>query len=236
MPDKFKNRSFESELLDAPGIPVDLLEKNLRELDFINRVMGGHTISIDGLRKLITQKDKIYNIVDLGCGSGDTLQYISRWAKAGGFKVRLTGVDRNADVIHYMNQYCKDYPDITGVVSDFGEFLKTKTDIDIIHCSLFCHHLNDDQLFELFTYIKNFVHTGFVLNDLQRSAVAYYGVYAITHLLNGSSLSKNDGPISVLRAFKKNELQELLYKSGILNYSITWKWAFRYLVIGHSSL
>ena len=224
------------EILDAPYIPVDLLKKNLRELDFINRIMGGHTISLDGISKLVNQKDKIYHIVDLGCGSGDTLQYISRWAKVAGFKVRLTGVDRNADVIQYMIQYCKDYPDITGVVSDFSEFLKIETDIDIIHCSLFCHHLNDLELMELFKYFKNSVHTGFILNDLQRSKIAYYGVYVITHLLNGSSLSKNDGPISVLRAFKKKELQELLQKAGIFNYSITWKWAFRYLVIGHFSL
>ena len=120
--------------------------------------------------------------------------------------------------------------------SEFSEFIKTETDIDIIHCSLFCHHLNDDELFELFSYISSSVRTGLVLNDLQRSRIAYYGVYAITHLLNGSSLSKNDGPISVLRAFKKKELQVLLEKAGILNYSISWKWAFRYLVTAHSNL
>ncbi len=222
-------------MLDALNIPPALLIKNLRELDFINRVMGGHAISINGIRKFVNQKDKIYHIVDLGCGSGDTLQYISRWAHAAGFKVKLTGVDRNADVIHYMTQYCKDYPDITGVVSDSIEFLKSETDIDIIHCSLFCHHLNDLELLDLFTYFKKSVHTGFVLNDLHRSRIAYYGVYAITHILNGSSLSKNDGPISVLRAFKKNEIRVLLHKAEIFNYSIRWKWAFRYLVTGQSS-
>jgi len=234
MVDKFKTRSYEPEMLDALDIPADLLIKNLRELDFINRALAGHSISITGIKELVTQKDKTYHIVDLGCGSGDAMQYISRWAKAAGFKVRLTGVDRNANVIQYMTQYCKDYPNITGVVNDFSEFLKTETSIDIIHCSLFCHHLNEDELLELFRYIRNSVHTGFVLNDLQRSRIAYYGVYAITHLLNGSTLSKNDGPISVLRAFRKKELQLLLQNSEISNYSIRWKWAFRYLVTGQT--
>ena len=236
MANKFSVRSLEPELLDAPNIPVDLLKINLQELDSINRVMGGHAISLEGVRKLVTQKEKIYHIVDLGCGSGDTLQYFSRWAKGAGFKVRLTGVDRNPDVIKYMTQYCKEYPEINGIASDFSDYFKTDPQIDIIHCSLFCHHLNDAELLELFTYFKNSVHTGFVLNDLQRSRIAYYGVFMITRLFNGSALSRNDGPISVLRAFKKNELRVLLEEAGILNYTITWKWAFRFLVTGHNSI
>jgi hypothetical protein len=74
---------------------------------------------------------------------------------------------------------------------------------------------------------------GFVINDLQRNWLAYYGVQMITHLLNGSALSKSDGPVSILRAFKLKELKTLLQKAQIKNYSINWKWAFRYLVIGY---
>lgn len=232
MSNKFKHRSYESELLDAPNIPKDLLFQNLRELDFINRVLGGHAISMNGIKRLVTDKNKIYHIVDLGCGSGDTMQGIADWASAKGYQVKLTGVDINADVISYMNDYCKDYPEISGVASDYREFLKTDTPIDIIHCSLFCHHLKDDELTELFSYFKLYTRTGFIINDLHRHWLAYYGVKMITHLLNGSVLSKNDGPISVLRAFKLEELHALLRKAEITNYSIRWKWAFRYLIIG----
>jgi L-rhamnose mutarotase len=42
---------------------------------------------------------------------------------------------------------------------------------------------------------------------------------------------KNDGPISVLRSFKKKEWIAILQKAGITNYTIHWKWAFRYLII-----
>jgi SAM-dependent methyltransferase len=146
MLNKFKQRSSESELLDAPDIPKDLLFENLRELDFINRALGGHAISLKGIKKLVTDKTKIYHIVDLGCGSGDTLQGIDDWAIAEGFKVRLTGVDMNPDVIDYLKDYCKDYPEISGIVSDYRDYLKTDIPIDIVHSSLFCHHLNDEEL------------------------------------------------------------------------------------------
>ena len=131
-----------------------------------------------------------------------------------------------------MNDYCKDYSEISGVVSDYRDFLKTGTNIDIIHCSLFCHHLKDDELAELFSYIKRYAKTGFVINDLQRHWLAYYGVQMITFMLNGSALSKNDGPVSILRAFKMAELNALLQKAQMQHYSINWKWAFRYLVVG----
>lgn len=236
MLNKFKHRSYESELLDAPDIHKDLLFENLTELDFINRVLGGHSISLNGIKKLVTDKNKVYHIVDLGCGSGDLMQVIANWAAKEGYQMRLTGVDRNPDVIDYMNDFCKNYPEISGVASDYRDYLKTGVSIDVIHCSLFCHHLKDDELAELFSYFKNYTKTGFVINDLHRHWLAYYGVYLITHLLNGSVLSKNDGPISVLRAFKLNEFRALFQKAGIINYTVGWKWVFRYLVVGYNQI
>jgi SAM-dependent methyltransferase len=234
MPNKFKHRSCECELLDAPYIPKELLFKNLHELDFIDRVLGGYAITLSGIKKIVIKKDKLYHIVDLGCGSGATMKHIADWARAKGYKVKLTGVDKNADVINYMRDHCKEYPEISGVVSDYQIFLKTATDLDIIHCSLFCHHLKDGELTALFSFLELNTKAGFVINDLQRHRLAYYGVHVITHLLNGSALAKNDGPVSILRAFKLKELNKLLQKAQVKNYSIERKWAFRYLIVGRS--
>ena len=44
--------------MDAPGIPASLLHHNLGELDFLNRHFGGHSISLEGLKLLITDRDK----------------------------------------------------------------------------------------------------------------------------------------------------------------------------------
>lgn len=231
MPDKFARRSYEPELLDTTGIPKELLFQNLRELDLINRTLGGHAITLTGIKKLLTDKNKIYHIVDIGCGGGDSMKYIADWARSNGYKIKLTGVDVNADAIEYMNDHCKAYSEISGVVSDYRNFLKNNTMADIIHCSLFCHHLTDDELIELFIYLKQYTAKGFVINDLQRHWFAYNGIKYLTRLLNGSALVKNDAPLSVLRGFKKQELNNLLEKAGLKNVSIKWKWAFRYLVV-----
>lgn len=228
---KFSRRSSKEELLDAPDIPKQLLFRNLRELDLVNRTLGGYSVSIKGISQLLSDHSKTYTIVDLGCGGGDILLFIAKWARKNKFKVQLIGVDRNANAIEYLNQQYRSYPEITGMVCDYKHFLRTNPQVDIVHCSLFCHHLIDEELVELFTYLHQNVRTGFVINDLHRHWFAYYSILFLTRLLNGSALVKNDAPLSVLRGFKKRELRQLWDRSGTGTVVISWKWAFRYLML-----
>lgn len=223
-------RSNEPEMMDAPGIDRKLLNKNLEELDILNRYLGGHAVTLQGVKSLLDKKRRNYTIADLGCGSGDTLKHIARWSRKHKLKMRFIGVDKNIHAIKYLKKHCKGFPEISGVVMDYNEFLKSIPQVDIYLCSLFCHHLDNGQLRELFNLLKQ-ARLGFVINDLQRSRLAYYSVIAFTRLFNGSVLSKNDGPVSVLRAFTRKELEQLLKESGISNYSIEWKWAFRYRIV-----
>jgi 2-polyprenyl-3-methyl-5-hydroxy-6-metoxy-1,4-benzoquinol methylase len=218
--------------MDASDIPKELLFRNLHELDFINRVFAGNAVSISGIKKILTEKNRLYHIVDLGCGGGGTMKQIAIWARTMGYQVKLTGIDKNADAIDYLINNCRAFTEISGVVSDYREYLKTAIPVDIIHCGLFCHHLNNSELIELFSLLNSKM--GFVVNDLQRNWLAYYVVKIITRLLNGSDLAKNDGPVSVLRAFKLNELKKLLQNAHIKNFSIERRWAFRYLIIGRT--
>lgn len=235
MSSKFKNRSTEKELLDGTNIQQDLLFKNLRELDILNRITGGHAISLKGIKGLITDHTKVYHVVDLGCGSGDSLRAIADWARNNNFNVQLIGVDMNADVIDYLQNHCRSYPEISGIIADYRDFLDRNTSVDIVHCSLFCHHLNDNELIRLFTYFSEKVTTGFVINDLQRNWPAYYSAWFFTRLLNGTTLAKNDGPVSVLRAFRANELKNLLEKANISDYKIQKKRGLRFLVVGKTN-
>ncbi|NJL75939.1 MAG: hypothetical protein HC892_13885 [Saprospiraceae bacterium] len=48
---QFRNRTLE--LLDADDIPSADLYQNLKELDFINTYLGGHAITIAGVKQII---------------------------------------------------------------------------------------------------------------------------------------------------------------------------------------
>lgn len=231
----FNSRSSQPELMDNEDIATGLLHKNLGELDLLNRYVRGHAVSLEGIKRLMVDKQRMYHIVDLGCGSGDVLNYIAKWARDNAYKVQLTGVDKNPDAIDYLRVNCSAYPEIKGVISDYKDYLKSAPGVDIIHCALFCHHLYDEQLLELFSSLKSTARHGFVINDLQRNPVAYYSAWIMTRLLNGTTLSKHDGPVSVLRAFTRGELQKLLVEAGIRVFSIQSRWAFRYLVVAKTN-
>lgn len=220
--------------MDAQDIPSILFHKNLRELDILNRYMGGHAITMEGIRQLVVDRKKTYHIADLGCGSGDVLKYIAQWARSNSFNVQLTGIDKNPDAIDYLTHNCLDYPEIKGVVMDYRDFITEGNGVDIVHSALFCHHLQNNELSELFSSLKENTRLGFVINDLQRSPIAYFGAWAMTRLLNGSVLSKHDGPVSVLRAFTRNELQKLLQQAGVKSFLLRWRCPFRYLIIART--
>src|SRR5215207_5288778 len=100
----FKNRSNRKELLDSTDIPFADIQKNMEELDFINHALGGHRITLAGLKEVLSMYplvDGPVQIVEIGCGGGDNLRVISQWAKDNSLPVQLTGIDLNAACIDF---------------------------------------------------------------------------------------------------------------------------------------
>jgi ubiquinone/menaquinone biosynthesis C-methylase UbiE len=231
MPD-FSIRSYEKELLDRDDIPFRDIKRNMQELEFINSNLGGHRITLDGLKKMYAgSKNNSLTICEIGCGGGDNLKVIDKWCERAKIPVHLTGIDINPDCIAYAKENCQNMPGASFIISDYRHVSFPGTRPDIIFSSLFCHHLGDEQFVEMLRWSKQNSVTGFFINDLHRHFLAYYSIKLLTRLLSKSYLVKNDAPLSVRRGFKKKELRMLLGKAGITQYTITWKWAFRWLVL-----
>jgi hypothetical protein len=105
---------------------------------------------------------------------------------------------------------------------------------DIIFSSLFCHHFTNEELERQLQWMQRHARVGFFVNDLHRHPLAYYSIKWLTAIFSKSYLVKNDAPLSVLRGFSRKEWQQLLNNAGIVNFSVSWKWAFRWLVTGVS--
>ncbi len=225
----FKQRSYQKEYLDEPFIPKDLLYRNLKELEFINKYLGGHSISLKGIKQAITDKSKNYTLMDIGCGGGDSLKAISLWAKQNERQIHLHGVDLKQDCINYaINNCCNDHS-IHFRCEDFRNAFSEKP-VDIVHAALFCHHFTETEIIEFIKLCRD--HKAiFVINDLERNSFAYYSIKWLTRLFSKSPLVKNDAPLSVLRGFKKVEWVSILQKAGIKLYQIQNRWAFRHLII-----
>ena len=226
----FKQRSCQKELLDETDISKDLLYQNLKELEIINKYLGGHTISLKGFKKIMTDKLKLYNIFDIGCGGGDSLKSIAKWAEFGKYRIHLTGIDLKQDCIDYAKNNCVEFPEINFSQNDFRNAFSEKNKIDIVHASLFCHHFKENEIID-FIKLCDKNKAVFIINDLERNRIAYYSIKFLTRFFSKSLLVRNDAPLSVMRGFKKKDWQLMLQKAGIKNYLISNCWAFRHLII-----
>ena len=223
-----KYRSPLKELLDADNIPKEDLFQNLKELNTINTLLGGYNITFSALKKVIKPNSN-YTLVDIGCGGGDTLKQIYNWTKKNKRNIKLFGIDIKPVCIEYAKTNSVN-ENINYICDDYRNVFNHLKQVDIIHACLFCHHLSETELIELVRFAeKN--KTTLIINDLERNVFAYYAIKILTKLFSKSYLVKNDAPLSVARGFKKQEWIEILVKSGVKNYSVKNKWAFRHEVI-----
>lgn len=227
----FKFRSKEKEYLDGNNITTKDLYRNLKELDTINSQLGGYNASLSGLADILKTKKTVSTVLDIGFGGGDSIKQLSRFADNINEKLFFYGVDLKSDCIKYAedNLYLVDNKEL--ICDDYRNI---STDllqqIDVIHCSLFLHHLTDEEIISLFQFGKA-NQCIILVNDLHRHWLAYYSIKFLTALFSKSYLVKNDAPLSVKRGFKKSELISLLQKAGFTDYSVKWSWAFRYKII-----
>jgi 2-polyprenyl-3-methyl-5-hydroxy-6-metoxy-1,4-benzoquinol methylase len=223
----FRHRSYESELLDRPDIPFEDIRRNMQELNFINTWLGGHDITLAGLQTLV-HPPKPLTICEIGCGGGDNLAAIGRWCQKNNIPVSFIGVDINPFCIEVA---AKRLPQGTKLItSDYKEALFDQPP-DIIFSSLFCHHFTDREMVKQLQWMQAHARLGFFINDLHRHSAAYYSIKVLTKLFSKSYLVKHDAPLSVARGFTKKEWIQLFNLAGISNFSIQWKWAFRWLVV-----
>lgn len=225
------NRSYQKEILDTDNIPFADIKLNMQELNTINTYLGGHAITISGVKELVGKHDfaKPIRICEIGCGGGDNLKAIHDFCSSKKLEVNFIGIDIKPECIAFASQQYPTLPAqwITNDYkrTDFGNYKP-----DIIFSSLFCHHFSEIDIITMLQWMKQNAGTGFFINDLHRHPLAWYSIKWITAIFSKSYLVKNDAPLSVARGFTKKEWEEIFKTAGISHFSIKWKWAFRYLI------
>jgi SAM-dependent methyltransferase len=223
-------KSYELELLDGDNYTKEELYQNLKELNTINTYLGGHAITINGIKKLLknTTLNKPIIIAEMGCGGGDNLQAIAKFLSKNNIPFKAIGVDKLPACITYANKN-NSYPNaINYVLADYT--ILQNEEIDILFNSLFCHHFTDESLISMLQWMKANSKIGFFINDLHRHSLAAFSIKVLTQLFSKSRLVKNDAVLSVKRGFLKTEWQAMAAKAAC-NLSVQWQWAFRHLVV-----
>ena len=191
--------------------------------------MGGDWISLKGLKELISKSKTPLSIIDLGCGSGTLLSKMVRK-----YQNQLNsgvGIDANSYIINYARNSQRIFKNLSFIQMNVLDTAEENLNCDILHASLFLHHFTHCELVVLFKIFKLHASRGMVISDIHRHWLAYYSIKYLTQWFSKSTMVQNDGPLSVIRGFRRKEWIRIFEDSGIENYKIRWKWAFRWQII-----
>ncbi|WP_339838271.1 methyltransferase domain-containing protein [uncultured Flavobacterium sp.] len=222
-----KYRTEEEEIMDDFSLEGEELREALDKIASINQLLGGNQLTLQGVKKLINSKDEI-TIVDVGCGNGDMLRALADFGIKNNLKFNLIGIDANAFTIDYAIKLSKEYPNISYKCEDIFSEAFSQLNYDIVLCTLTLHHFKNNQIDYLIQLFNKQAKIGIVINDLHRNIIAYRAFQLICFFFKLNRMSKEDGLISILRGFKKQELIDFSERNKLKEYKIHWKWAFRY--------
>lgn len=227
MPD-FKQRSNKNELMDQEDISFEEFHDCLQGLEIINHLTLAYRPTLIWLHPWITAGEPLC-ILDAGCGGGDMLRQIARQLRrrnTASPAIKLLGVDLNP----WSKQSAElnnSFPSIHYETADIFSFQPARS-IDIIICSLFTHHLTDDQVVDFLRWIDARATKGWFINDLHRHPLPYYFIKTATAVFSRNRLIRHDAAVSVARAFSIADWRQLLARAGIGDRAhIQWFFPFR---------
>ena len=196
----------------------------------IKQLLGGNQLTLRGVQDLIGQISKTneISIMDVGCGNGDMLRTLANFGLKHHLNFQLTGIDANAFTINHARKLSENYSNISYRCEDIFSPPFEEIKYDIVLCTLTLHHFKDEEIIRLMTVFNTNSKIGIVINDLHRSALAYRLFQGLCFVFQLNAMSREDGLVSILRGFKKEELISFSKKLNFTNYKIQWKWAFRY--------
>jgi len=167
-------------------------------------------------------------LLDVGFGHGDMLRRIARWAARRGIAAQLVGIDlnpRSADVARAATDpalpisfRAGDYADCAG------------EDWDVVTSSLVAHHMDHAQLVAFLRFMEAESARGWLVNDLHRLRLPHLGFPLLARLMGWHRIVREDGTLSIARAYRPAEWAPILAEAGITAAHVKRVFPFRLCV------
>ena len=226
-------RIDQDELLDRDEGTEEQVALSLRDLDRINRYLGGKAFLRRHVFPLLDRADpsRPLRILDLACGSAVCARWIADRVRRWGRKVEIVALDRSArhlDVARaeIARGRADGYPEITLLRADAGRLPFQAGTFDLVVSTLFLHHLSPPDLAVMIRVWACVCRGRLLLNDLVRDWVPYYFFLAARPIFARSPLTRYDGQVSLLRAYALPEMRAIAERAGVGSIRIHRDWRY----------
>ncbi len=208
----FTRRAHLSEWMDEP-CNYATFRDCLIDLEKLNRTVMAYRPTERWLQQFVNVHTAPLHIVDVGCGGGDMLRRIERWARSISLPVTLTGIDLNPFAAQAAREFSGKESRITWITGDAFSF-QPLVPIDLVVSSLFTHHLPDDEIPRFLLWMDRVAARGWFINDLHRQRLPYYGFKVLAWTMRWHSFVRHDGPLSFRRSFTEEDWRHYSVDAG----------------------
>ena len=214
------------ELMDKPGIDPVEHRRALAGLARINRLSLSAEVLWPPLAKLARDAGRPLRVLDVATGSGDVPARLAAKATRAGLAVEFAGCDISPTAVEAATRSAPGVRFFThDVVRD-----PLPAGFDAVTCSLFLHHLSDDNAVTVLRRMKDAAGRLVLVNDLSRSRFNYLAVWAVCRLASRSRVVHFDGPASVRSAFTPAEALALAERAGLAGATVASRFPCRFLL------
>ncbi len=215
------------EEMDGPDVPPAEYAAALRDLSRVNVVTRTHAPILAWLRSATKEWPHGHELrlLDVASGHGDLLRATHRWATRRGFVPVLTGIDLNPSSAIVAAAATPDDMRITWQTGDVFDHRPIPPP-NFIVSSQFAHHLTDTQLVDFLLWLERHATKGWLIADLHRHVIPYYGFRVLCRIAFWHSIVRTDGTISIARSLTPSEWRALLDRAG-LTAEVRWHPLFR---------
>lgn len=228
-----RERHRQPELMDQPGLAESEHAAALAGLRRVNLLSTGVGQLWSHLRKLAETNpgQAPLRVLDLACGSGDVAIRLARRAQRHKLPMVIHGCDVSSTALRIAQQSCE-HAGVRDV--EFFPLDAIQSPIpagyDVVMCSLFLHHLPNDEALGLIRAMAASARRAILIDDLLRTYLGYALCWVGCQILTRSPIVHVDGPLSVQGAFTRHEVQALAESAGLQGARIKRHWPQRFLL------
>ncbi|HEY8491117.1 MAG TPA: methyltransferase domain-containing protein [Dehalococcoidia bacterium] len=229
---KGRARQELAEWLDRPENDPAALAANLRDLRRLNRLLGWTAGVVDELERLTRAAGlRRVTVLDVATGSADVPLAMARWAARQGVEARVLASDVSGQVLAEARALTAGEPAIDLLRHEGTRIPLAAGAVDVATCCLALHHFGPEAAVALLRELGRVARRGVIVCDLERSAAAYWAAVA-AGLLASSPLTRHDGPVSVRRAYTRQEAEALARAAGLDGLRARQRFPFRWVLSG----
>jgi SAM-dependent methyltransferase len=211
-----KERTDREEMLDAGEGSIDEVRQSLRDLDRINRWLGGRAPLHRFLYPRIAARKgaEPVRVLDVGAGSAAASITIARWAVKNRLAVNIVAFDNNERHLAIARQAVRGRPSIRLLRGDARALPFAEDSFDFVLSTLLLHHFDPGTLGAMIPALLRISRGRVILNDLVRDQVPEIFFKATTAVFARSPLTRHDGRVSIRRAYTPREMRWILDQAG----------------------